>query len=560
MHRTVLPALALVVALVGCSREAPPPAATTPAVDPLAARAAERLAGYASVRLTADLAPLSDKERAMLVHLVRAAEVMDGLFWQQAYGDKRALLDGLRDPAQRRFAEINYGPWDRLDGDAPFVAGVGAKPKGANLYPVDMTKAEFEAADLPGKDGQYSLIRRGADGKLTVVPYHEAFKPELEVAAGHLREAAALAEDAGLKRYLELRAAALLTGEYRDSDRAWLDMKRNRIDMVVGPIENYEDELYGYRTAFEAYVLIKDLAWSERLAKYARFLPELQKGLPVPPEYRKEMPGTNSDLNAYDVVYYAGDSNAGSKTIAINLPNDEQVTLEKGSRRLQLKNAMRAKFDVILGPIADELIVPEQRAQVKFDAFFANVMFHEVAHGLGVKNLVSGKGTVREALKENYGALEEAKADILGLYMITRLKQKGELAETELTDHYVTFLAGFFRSVRFGASSAHGRANMMQFNFLEREGAFSRDPATGKYRIDPVRFGKAAEALAARLLKVQGDGDLAGAQRMLAEEAVVGAALKADLDRLGRKGIPVDIVLEQGLEVLGLAPVPAAAP
>ena len=533
-------------AAIACSHEAPP------AADPLAAHAAARLASYAPVRLTADLSPLTPREREMLLHMVRAAEVMDGLFWQQAYGDKQTLLASLADPAQRRFAELNYGPWDRLDGDAPFVTGVGPKREGANLYPSDMTKAEFDAAELPGKVGLYSLIRRDAARHLTVVPYHEAFKPELEAAAGHLREAAALADDAGLKRYLELRAAALLSGEYRDSDRAWLDMKSNRLDLVIGPIENYEDKLYGYRTAFEAYVLIKDLAWSERLAKFAQFLPALQRGLPVPERYRREMPGTDSDLNAYDVVYYAGDSNAGSKTIAINLPNDEQVTAEKGSRRLQLKNAMRAKFDAILSPIADELIVPEQRSQVKFEAFFANVMFHEVAHGLGVKNLVAGGGTVRESLRETYNALEEGKADILGLYMISELKRRGELKDTELADHYVTFLAGFFRSVRFGASSAHGRANMIQFNFLKRAGAFGRDAKSGKYRVDPVRFGDAAQALAARLLTTQGDGDYAGAQRMLAEEGVIDADLKADLDRLSRKGIPVDIVLDQGLEVLGL--------
>jgi len=561
--KPVLAALVLAlgsVALAGCSKPADAPVAATPAKpDPLVQRATDRLATYASVQLTADLGTLSENERAMLVHLVRAAEVMDGLFWRQAYGDKQALLASIDDPAQRRFAELNYGPWDRLDGDAPFVVGVGAKPAGANLYPADMTKQEFESSTLPDKTDQYSLIRRDAARALTVVPYHVAFKPELEAAAGHLREAAALAEDAGLKRYLELRAAALLSDQYRESDRAWLDMKHNRLDVVIGPIENYEDKLYGYRTAFEAYVLIKDLAWSERLAKYAKFLPELQKGLPVPPEYRRDMPGTNADLNAYDVIYYAGDSNAGSKTIAINLPNDEQVTLEKGSRRLQLKNAMRAKFDRILAPIADELIVAEQRPQVKFEAFFANVMFHEVAHGLGVKNLVKGKGTAREALQETYGALEEGKADILGLYMITRLKERGELSETQLTDHYVTFLAGFFRSVRFGATSAHGRANMFQFNFLQSQGAFSRDPATGKYSVDPEKFGLAAQALATRLLKTQGDGDYAGAQRMLAEEAVIPAQLQADLDRLGTRGIPVDIVLDQGIGVLGLA-APAAPP
>ncbi len=534
-----------------CSK-APEPVPATAAPDPLAAHAAERLASYAKVKLTTDLSTLTDSERSMLVHLIRASEVMDDLFWRVAYGDKRALLDSLTDRAQRGFAELNYGPWDRLDGDKPFVAGIGPKPDGAQFYPPDMTKAEFEAAVLPGKDGQYSLIRRDAAGKLSVVPYHEAFKPELESAAAHLREAAALAGDASLKRYLELRAVALLSGEYRESDRAWLDMKSNHIDVVIGPIENYEDKLFGYRSAFEAYVLVKDMAWSARLARFAKFLPELQRGLPVPEKYRREMPGTDSDLNAYDVSYYAGDSNSGSKTIAINLPNDELVTKEKGSRRLQLKNAMRAKFDAILVPIADELIDPAQRSHVKFDAFFANVMFHEVAHGLGGKSVVGSKVMVRDALKESYGALEEGKADILGLYMISRLKLKGELADTELLDHYVTFLAGFFRSVRFGASSAHGRANMIQFNRFARAGAFLRDPASGRYTVDVEKFGKAAEALAASLLTTQGDGDYTAAQRMLAEEAVIPADLQADLDRLGRKGVPVDIVLEQGTKALGL--------
>ncbi len=543
--------LSVVALLAACSQE-PAPAPTVAARDPLAIHAGARLASYAKVKLTTDLSTLSDAERKMLVHLIRASEVMDDLFWRVAYGDKRTLLDGLSDPRQRAFAELNYGPWDRLDGDASFVTGIGPKPDGAQFYPADMTKAEFEAAALPGKEGQYSLIRRDAAGKLIVVPYHEAFKPELESAAAHLREAAALAGDASLKRYLELRAVALLSGEYRESDRAWLDMKSNHIDVVIGPIENYEDKLFGYRSAFEAYVLVKDMAWSERLAQFAKFLPELQRGLPVPEKYRREMPGTDSDLNAYDVVYYAGDSNSGSKTIAINLPNDELVTKEKGSRRLQLKNAMRAKFDAILVPIADELIDPSQRAHVKFDAFFANVMFHEVAHGLGVKSVVGSKVMVRDALKESYGALEEGKADILGLYMISRLKQKGELADTELLDHYVTFLAGFFRSVRFGASSAHGRANMIQFNRFARAGAFLRDPASGHYTVDVEKFGKAAEALAASLLTTQGDGDYAGAKRMLAEEAVIPADLQADLDRLGRKGVPVDIVLEQGTKALGL--------
>ena len=327
-------------------------------------------------------------------------------------------------------------------------------------------------------------------------------------------------------------------------------MKDNRLDLVIGPIETYEDKLYGYKAAFEAYVLVKDLEWSKRLAKYAAMLPALQRGLPVPDAYKAETPGTDSDLNAYDVIYYAGDCNSGSKTIAINLPNDEQVQLEKGTRRLQLKNAMRAKFDSIMVPIAGELITPEQRSHVTFDAFFANTMFHEVAHGLGIKNTVDGKGTVRDALKELGSGIEEGKADVLGLYMVTKLHEQGELGG-KLEDYYVTFLAGIFRSVRFGAASAHGEANMVRFNFFADRGAFARDEH-GHYRVDMGAMRRAVDELSGVLLKLQGDGDYAGVQALTKELGVIRPQLQADLDRLSSRAIPVDVAFTQGKAVLGL--------
>jgi hypothetical protein len=321
--------------------------------------------------------------------------------------------------------------------------------------------------------------------------------------------------------------------------------------VVIGPIETYEDALFGYKAAHEAYVLVKDREWSQRLSRYAALLPGLQRDLPVPAAYKQETPGSDSDLNAYDVIYYAGDCNAGAKTIAINLPNDEFVQLKKGTRRLQLKNAMRAKFEHILMPIAGMLIASDQRAHVTFDAFFANTMFHEVAHGLGIKNTINGRGSVREALKEQASALEEGKADILGLYMVTRLFEQGELAGGSLLDHYVTFMAGIFRSVRFGASSAHGRANMLRFNFFERHGAFTRD-ADGTYRVNADNMRTAVEALSAVILKLQGDGDYDGVVTLMNEMGSMGPALQSDLDRLQGANIPVDIVFEQGLKVLGL--------
>ncbi len=523
-------------------------AADTAAVPLVAARPGI----YAEVTLTTDLAALSAKEREMLGLFIDAAEEMDGIFWQQTFPGDRAALEAATagDPTVSRYVALNYGPWDRLEGDAPFVKGYGAKPKGANFYPLDMSKAEFEAADLPGKTSEYTLLRRDAAGKLVTVPYSVEYREPLGRAAAALGKAAALAEDAGLAKYLALRAQALTTDDFRASEIAWLDMKTNRLDFVVGPIETYDDQLFGYKAAYEGLVLVKDMDWSRRLARYAAMLPALQRGLPVPDAYKAEVPGTDSDLNAYDVVYYAGDANQGGKVIAVNLPNDPEVQLSKGTRRLQLKNVMRAKFDKILVPIADELIAPTQRRHVTFDAFFANTMFHEVAHGLGIKNTVNGKGEVGDALKELASGIEEGKADVLGLYMVTRLHEQGELGGA-LEDYYVTFLASIFRSVRFGSSDAHGEANMIRFNYFLERGAFSRD-ADGRYHVDMKKMRAAVDALSADLLQLQGNGDYEGVRQLVATKGVIGPQLGADLERLQRRDIPVDVAFRQGKKVLGL--------
>lgn len=517
---------------------------------------AARLKQFAPVKLQADASGLSAEEKQMLRILVDVARSMDDLFWRQAWGNKEALLKSAATPELRRYLEINYGPWDRLDDNKPFVEGVGAKPAGATFYPSDMTKEEFEKAAAASPEaaaalkGLYTVVRRGGGG-LQAIPYSQEYGDVLKPAAAKLREAAALAKDAGLANYLRLRAEAFETDNYQPSDFAWLDMKTNGIDFVVGPIETYEDALFGYKAAFEAYVLIKDKEWSQRLSKYAAMLPGLQRGLPVPDAYKAETPGSDSELNAYDVVYYAGDCNAGAKTIAINLPNDEEVQLKKGTRRLQLKNAMRAKFDQILVPIAAQLIAEDQRKHVTFDAFFANTMFHEVAHGLGIKNTINGKGSVRDALKERASALEEGKADILGLYMVTELQKRGELGNADLMDYYTTFLAGIFRSVRFGAASAHGVANTLRFNFFAQMGAFSFDTATKTYRVVPEKMTAAVAALSEKILRLQGDGDYEGTVQFVKEMGAIPANLQADLDRVNAAGIPVDVVFEQGTGWLG---------
>ena len=534
--------------IVSCGVEEPP-APEYPALEVVEPRPEI----YADFTLTADLSELTDGQKQMIALLIDASQIMDDLYWRQTYGDDyEAWLESIADADTRRFAELNYGPWDRMEADKPFMEGIGAKPPGANFYPVDMSKEEFEQAYLPGKNGLYSLIRRDPEGGLTLIPYHVAYADELKAAADLLREAAKLAESNDFGNYLKLRAAALISDEFQISDMFWMDVRDNDIDVVIGPIETYEDALFGFRASYESYVLVKDLEWSDRLSRFADFLPALQDGLPVPDEYKWETPGTDSDLNAYDVVYYAGASNAAGKTIAINLPNDEEVQLSRGTRRLQLKNAMQAKFDKIVDPIADVLIDEAQREHVSFDAFFANTMFHEVAHGLGIKNTIDGRGTVRETLLELSSSMEEGKADILGLYMITELHKAGELGDVDLRDYYVTFMTSVFRSIRFGASSAHGKANMVRFNFFLDSGAFVRDAETGRYHVDFEQMAVSMTDLSRLLLTLQGDGDYEGVVELTNSRGIIEPELQADLDRLTQAGIPVDITFQQGVAELGI--------
>ncbi|HKK58475.1 MAG TPA: hypothetical protein VJ937_03285 [Salinivirga sp.] len=512
----------------------------------------QKVEQYAVVSLKTDISHLSDNQKEMLKILFDVADVMEGLFWQDAFGDKEALMENIDDKWTKLYAEINYGPWDRLDGDNPFISGYGEKPAGANYYPADITKEEFEEWDNENKDSWYSMVRRDDEGNLINIPYHEYYPEEVDKAASLLKEAATYAESEGFKKYLNLRADALLTDKYLASDLAWMDMQDNMIDFVVGPIESYEDQFMGYRAAHSGQILIKDMEWSKKLNKYGKLLPELQKSLPCDEKYKQEEARAHADMNVYDVIYYAGDCNAASKNIAINLPNDPRVHAEKGSRKLQLRNAMQAKFEKILVPISEVLIAEDQRKHVKFDAFFENTMFHEVAHGLGINNTVNDKGTVREALQDNYSAIEEGKADIIGLFLVTKLNEMGEFEDKDLMDNYVTFMASIFRSIRFGVTSAHGVANMVRFNYFKEAEAFTRNEENGTYRVNFEKMQKAMNDLGGLILEMQGEGDYEGAQMLIEENGGIGAMLQNDLDRITEAGIPVDIRFNQGPKVLGL--------
>ena len=520
---------------------------TEPVEEPVQANLSDK---YAEYTLTTDISHLSDNEKEMLPLLFEAADIMDHLFWLENYGDNAELMARIGDnPDLLKMATITYGPWDGLDGNKSFVEGIGEKPAGAQFYPVDMTDDEWEAFDDPDKTSQYTMIVRDENGALKCVWYHDYFAEQIKKAASLLDDASELAGDEEFAEYLRLRAKALRTDDYLESDMQWMDVRNNNIDMVVGPIENYTDARYGIKAAHEAFILVKDQEWTKQLARYAQFVPELQKQLPVPEEYKKEVPGNDVDLAAYDAVYYAGDCNANSKTIAINLPNDERVQLQRGTRKLQLKNSMRAKFDKILSPIAELLMTPESVEHIKFDAFFANVMFHETAHGMGIKETITGKGSVRSALGNQYSAIEEAKADVLGLYLVTKLAEMGEYTNTTMEDNYTTFMAGIFRSVRFGAASAHGKANMLTFNYFQNEGAFTRNE-DGLYAIDFEKMKVAVEKLAGDILQCQGNGDYEAAKAWMGEMSVIKPELQADLDRVNEAGIPTDIYFNMGPDVL----------
>lgn len=504
---------------------------------------------YAHVELKSDLVSgLNDKEKELVKIFFQVGEITDNLFWKQTFGDK-SKLDTITDPYAKEFAMIHYGAWDRLDNNKPFLGGYGEKLDVCNYYPHDITAEEFEAFDDANKDSWYTVIRRNDDGSLKSVWYHEAYAEEIGRICALLEKAVTLAEDPGLKNYLEKRIEAFKTDDYLASDLAWMDMKDSKVDFVTGPIESYDDMFRETKTSYESFVLLKDEARSKDLAKFVSMLPALQKELPCAPEYKTFVPGTSSDLNVYDAVYYAGDCNAGSKTIAINLPNDERVHALKGTRRLQLRNSMKAKFDKILMPIGELIVTPEQQKYLNFDAFFWNVTFHEVAHGLGVKQTINTNESVDAVMGTEKTSWEEAKADILGLFMVTKLVEMGEITNITAEDAIVTYIAGILRSVRFGAASSHGKANMMCFNYMEKAGAFSRD-AKGQYVID---FQKAKEAMngwAELILKTQGDGNVEFAAKYRAENGGITPALQADLDKINGAGIPRDITFIQGVNVL----------
>ncbi len=514
---------------------------------------ARKIARFSPTTLTADTSKLTPKDRQALDKIIAAAKLLDPLFLRQVWSGNEALekkLQADKSAAGRlrlHYFYINDGPWSRLDEKKPFIEGVPEKPHGANYYPEDMTKEEFNTwlqtlpeAEKQKATGFFHLIRRGSDKKLTIVPYSQAYKDVLEPAAKLLREAAALTTNATLRDFLNKRADAFGSDDYYASDVAWMDLD-SPIDVTIGPYETYEDELFSYKAAFEAYVTLRDDAETAKLAKFSGHLQELENNLPIDPRYRNPKLGAASPIRVVNLVFGSGEGNSGVQTAAFNLPNDERVVKEKGSKRVMLKNTQDAKFNKTLIPISRVVLAPADQSALAFDSFFTHILCHELMHGLGPHNIkVGGQDTTpRKQLKELYSAIEEAKADMTGLWALQFMIDRGIIDKQMERTLYTTYLASMFRSVRFGITEAHGRGVAMQFNYLTDEGAIKFNETNGTFSIDHAKIKDSVRKLTSELLTMEAEGSYDKAKAILDKFAVIRPPMQQALDKL--KDVPVDI-------------------
>jgi hypothetical protein len=522
-----------------------------PAGDP---DLAKKISRFAPTTLTANTASLSAGDRQALKKIIEAARLLDPLFLRQVWSGNAGLLKTLeadQTPIGRQrlnYFLINDGPWSRLDNNEPFIEGVPhEKPPQAAFYPDDITKDEFNSwlgglsdSEKEKATGYFYTIRRDAGGKLKSVPYSEEYREFLEPAAKLLREAAALTTNQTLKDFLSKRADAFASNDYYASDVAWMDLKAP-IDVTIGPYETYEDELFGYKASFEAYVTLTDAAESAKLQKFSQHLQELENNLPLEARYRNPKLGTSSPMRVVNEVFASGEGNNGVQTAAFNLPNDERVVKEKGSARIMLKNVQDAKFNKVLIPISRVVLTPAQQSSIAFDSFFTHILMHELMHGLGPHNItVAGQATtVRLQLKELYSSIEEAKADVTGLWALQYLIDKGVIDKQMQRTLYTTYLASMFRSVRFGLTESHARGVAMQFNYFTDEGAIRFDAATGKFTADDAKMKDAVRKLTHDLLTIEAEGSYEKAKAILDKYSLIRPDMKGALDRL--TSVPVDI-------------------
>ncbi len=512
----------------------------------------ERIDQYEVVELTSDLSWLSDWEREIIPLLMQAADIIDEIFWLQSYGPRGHLKELMDNPLAWEYALINYGPWGRLEGHTAFYPGFEDKPLGARFYPADLNREEFNEWENDAKTSPHTIIRRETDGTLVTIPYIIAFEEQNQEIARLLREAVEISKYPPFTRYLEKLAESMLSYDFRETDKAWMQMKNNNIDLILRPLDTGEDRKFGYKAAHSSYIMVKDLEWSAQLERYAGMAPKLQERLPVPDEYKQEVPADDSEIFVYDALYYAGHCNAGPKIIALYLPRDPEVTAITGTRSMQLKNVMEAKFNEILMPIAEMMIHEDQQQYISSDAFFLLTAFHEIAAALGISNTVNGDGTVRDALLEYHGIIDATVTDLMALYLIAQLEEMGEITREELQQAYVTSFASVMRSSRFGTAGAHGIAGMIRFNTFEREDVFTRDPGTQTYKVNVDNMKAAVEKTLGELIIIQGNGDYQAARNISNRDGSMPESLQRDIDRINDANIPVDVAFRQGPDYIDL--------
>ena len=519
-------ALVLAVTLAGCNQQH-------------SSQVQRKADSYALVNLeTTFTEGISDHGKKVLELYKLAAEEADNIFWDQNFGDK-AAMENLEDAGQKAYAMINYGPWDRID-NQPFVEGYGVRPAGSNFYPADMTAEEFAAFQDPGKNSRYTLVRRDADGSLKTVWYHDAYKDNIERMCNYLQAAADATIVPSVREYLLKKIEGLRTDDYYESDLAWLDMDDSKMDLVIGPNETSDDNLYGNKASYGAFVMLKDLNRTEALTRFTAMLPELQQSLPCDEAYKTFVPGAFSNIFACDAICYAGNYNAGFKVIAINLPYDERVQAEKGTRTILFRNVLNEKFNRTVFPVGNLLLT--QNENLDAEAFWWNIAFREVAHGLGVKETVNGRGTVADALGNESDFFEEMKGDVLGVWLACELNAKHNFSTTlQRNDFLATFLASTLRSTRFGAGEPTGMANIAIWNWLAGQDAVTRNNETGVYTIHFDQTYQAVTELAGKILTIQATGDAGQARQFAADYGQLSSALKADIRKMHLEEIPVDV-------------------
>jgi hypothetical protein len=507
---------------------------------------------FAPTEITGDISKLSDGDKKALAKLIEVAKIFDQLYIRQVWSGNEAVLQKLENDTtaegklRLHYFNINMSPWSNIDGNEPFVDGVPKiKPPMANYYPEDMTKKEFDSwlkklpkAEQEKATGYFTVIRRDEKGKLKIVPYFEEYITLLSKASFLLKDAAELTDNPTLKAFLTKRANAFVTNDYYESDVAWMDLD-SPIDVTIGPYEVYLDDLFNYKAAFEAYINLRDDAETAKLTKFSKYLQEVENNLPINPKYRNPKLGALSPIRVVDELIIGGEARAGVQTAAYNLPNDERVIKEKGSKRVMLKNVQEAKFNKVLVPIAGAVLDPADQSKLSFDLFFTHILAHELMHGLGPHNIIvkGKKTTVRQEMKELSSALEEAKADISGLFMLQYLMDKG-MIENASDKLYTTYLASIFRSVRFGINEAHGKGTALQFNYLKDEGAITYNEAKGTFAVTP-KMKDAVKKLTGEIMTIQAEGSYVKAKKLLDTYGVLRPEVKSALDKLG--DIPVDI-------------------